>query len=139
MKNGSYFPNRDTLMLTLTFLTIPWFTKSVTPWWVLVHETWCIFWQYLLNHNSLSHQTWPIDRYKNRQYFSEILWAIWNTRAKFQALFNVATCSNYAITNYVKFPVFHFFWKGEWGRIKGAKYQVPKIDRSRWIVISLKS
>ena len=27
----------------LAFLTIPWFTKSVTSWWVLVHETGCIF------------------------------------------------------------------------------------------------
>ena len=25
------------------FLTIPWFTKSVTSWWVLVHEARCIF------------------------------------------------------------------------------------------------
>ena len=25
------------------FLTIPWFTKSVKSWWVLVHETRCIF------------------------------------------------------------------------------------------------
>ena len=25
------------------FLTIPWFTKSVTSLWVLVHETWSIF------------------------------------------------------------------------------------------------
>ena len=25
------------------FLTIPWFTKSVTSWWVLVYETGCIF------------------------------------------------------------------------------------------------
>ena len=25
------------------------------------------FWIYLLNHNSLSHQTWPIDRYKQGQ------------------------------------------------------------------------
>ena len=25
------------------FLTIPWFNKSVTSWWVLVHETGCIF------------------------------------------------------------------------------------------------
>ena len=25
------------------FLTIPWFSKSVTSWWVLVHETGCIF------------------------------------------------------------------------------------------------
>ena len=34
---------------------------------------------------------------------------IWRTWAKSQALFNLATCSNYSITNYVKFPVFHFF------------------------------
>ena len=25
------------------FLSIPWFTKSVTSWWTLVHETGCIF------------------------------------------------------------------------------------------------
>ena len=25
------------------FLTIPWFTKSVRSWWVLVHEAGCIF------------------------------------------------------------------------------------------------
>ena len=35
------------------FLTIPQFRKSV------VH-----FWIYILKHNSLSHETWPIDRYK---------------------------------------------------------------------------
>ena len=28
---------------SLVFLTIPWFTKSVTSWWVLVYETGCIF------------------------------------------------------------------------------------------------
>ena len=27
----------------LAFLTIPWFSKSVTSWWVLVRETGCIF------------------------------------------------------------------------------------------------
>ena len=30
--------------------------------WYRVH-----FWMYLLNHDSLSYQTWPIDRYKQRQ------------------------------------------------------------------------
>ena len=25
------------------FLAIPWLTKSVMPWWVLVNETGCIF------------------------------------------------------------------------------------------------
>ena len=89
------------------FLTIRWFTKSVTSWWVLVHATGCIF-EYIFNHNSLSHQTRSIDRYKQGQYFSETSWIIWRTEAKFQALFNLATCSNYLITNYVMFPAFHF-------------------------------
>ena len=48
------------------FLTIPWFTKSVTSWWVLVYETMGIF-EYLLNHNSWSHQTWSVDRCKQGQ------------------------------------------------------------------------
>ena len=29
----------------------------------------------------------------------------------FQFLFNLATCSNYSITNYVKIPMFHVFEK----------------------------
>ena len=74
-------------------LTIQWLTKSVTSWWVSV-------WIYLLNHNSLTHQTWPIDRYKQGKYFFEIFWTIWRTGAKFQALFNLATCSNYWITSW---------------------------------------
>ena len=95
------------------FLTIPWFTKSVTSWWVLVHETGCIF-EYLLNHNSVTHQTWSIDRCKLGQYFSEIFRTIWKTGAKFQALFNSATCSNYSINNCVKccFLVLYMFLKG---------------------------
>ena len=93
--------------------------------WDRVH-----FWIYFLSHNSLTHQTWPVDRYKQGKYFSEIVWTIWGTGAKFQALFNLASCSNFSITNYVKFPVFHFFWKGEDARIKIGKYQPLKIDRS---------
>ena len=33
------------------FLTIPWFIKSVTSWWVSEHETGCIF-KHILNQNS---------------------------------------------------------------------------------------
>ena len=46
------------------FLPIPWFTKSVTSWWLWdrVH-----FWTYLLSHNLLSPNTWSIDRYKPGQ------------------------------------------------------------------------
>ena len=61
------------------------------------------------NRNSLTHHTWSIDRYKHGKYFPEIFWTIWRNMTKFQALFNLATCSNYSITNHVKFPVFHFF------------------------------
>ena len=58
------------------------------------------FWIYLLNHNSLTHQTWPLDRYKKGQYFY------------------LATSSNYSIANYAKFPVFHLFQKVNKGELK---------------------
>ena len=38
--------------------------------------------------------------------------------AKFEVLFNLATCSNYSITNYVEIPVFHFFEKVNKGHLK---------------------
>ena len=100
---------RSWVIQVFVFLTILRLTKSV--WrhdeyystWDRVH-----FWIYLLNNKSLTHQTWSIDRYKQLQYFSESFWTIWRTGAKLQALFNLVTCSNYSMTNYVKFPVFHF-------------------------------
>ena len=45
------------------------------------YKTGCIL-NNLLNHNSLSHQTWPIDRNKQGQWFSGIFWTIWRTGAK---------------------------------------------------------
>ena len=44
------------------FRTIPLFTQSI----IMSMSAWdrVQFWIYLLNHNSLSHQTWPIDTYK---------------------------------------------------------------------------
>ena len=121
------------------FLTVPWFPKSVTSWWVLVDEAGCIF-ECVLNHKSLTHQTRWINRYKKGQYFSKIFWTIWWTGSKFQTLFILATCSNFSIANYVKFPVFHFVEgvnKGELTMV--YKYQLIKNDKSRYIVISLKS
>ena len=50
------------------FLIIPSFTKSTTSWWILVHEA-VHFYVYLLNLNSLSHQTWLTDWYKEGQLF----------------------------------------------------------------------
>ena len=57
---------------------------------------------YFLNHNSLSCEIWPTDRYTFEQYFSVIFWTAWRTGAKFQVLFNLATCSNYSIISYVR-------------------------------------
>ena len=99
------FRSRD--IQVFVYLTVSWFTKSVTSWWVLSHDR-VHSWTYLLNHNSLTRQTWLIDRYKQGQYLFEIFWTIWGTWAKFQALFKLATYSNYSVTNYVKFTVFHF-------------------------------
>ena len=65
----------------------------------------------LLNHYPLSQRAWPIHRYKHGQQFSGIFWIIWRIGAKFQILLNLATWSNYSITNYVKNPVFYFFEK----------------------------
>ena len=73
---------------------------------------------YILNHNSLTHQTWSIDRCKQAKYFSETFWTILRTGAKFQALFNLPTYFNYSITNCVKILVFHFFGKLNKGQLK---------------------
>ena len=80
--------------------------------WDRVH-----FWKYLLNHNSVSHPTWPIDRYKQGQYFSAIFWTIWRTGATLQVLSNLATCFKYSISSYVKIPVFHFSEKVKKGQL----------------------
>ena len=37
---------------------------------------------------------------------------------RLQVLFNLATCFNYSVTNYVKIPVFHFFEKANKGQLK---------------------
>ena len=107
------FMSRSQNIQVYVYLTIGWFNKSLTSWWDKVY-----FWIYLLNHGSMSHQTLPTDGYKQGQYFSGVFWTIWWARAKFQVLFNLATCSNYTITSYVKSPVFHFFEKVNKGRLK---------------------
>ena len=85
--------------------------------WDKVH-----FWIYLLNHNLWSHQTWPTDRYRQGQKSSVIFWAIWRTGVRFKVLFNLVTCPNYSITNYVKISVFHFFEKVNKGHLKIVKF-----------------
>ena len=80
---------------------------SIISTWDRVH-----FWVHLLNRNSLSHQTWPISRYKLGEKLSEIFWTFWRTGPEFQVLFNLGICSNYSVTNCVKVPqCFIFFGK----------------------------
>ena len=106
-------------MHVFVFLTIPWFTKSVTSW-DRVH-----FWIYLLNHNSSCHQTWPIDRYKQGQQLSTILWTICMTGTKFKVFSNLAICSNYSITSYIKITLFYFFEKKNKGQLKMQGFNLP--------------
>ena len=61
---------------------------------------------------------WPIDRYKQGQRFFGMFRTIWKTRAKLQVPFNLGTCSNYSITNYVNISVFHFFENVKKGQFK---------------------
>ena len=93
---------------------------------------------YLLNYNLLSNQTWPTHRYKQDQKLSEIFWTIWRTGAKFQVLFNLATCYGYSITNLGQDSSVSLFWKGEKGTFKNGKCQLLKMARSHYIVISIK-
>ena len=43
---------------------------------------------------------------------------MWRSGAKFQVLFNLATGSNYSVTDYVKIPAFNFFEKVNKGQLK---------------------
>ena len=56
------------------------------------------------------------DRHKQGQYFSKIF--LNDVKCLGQVLFNLATCSNYSITKYVKFSVFHFFERVNNGDLK---------------------
>ena len=100
------------VFLTILIFQICDVMMSISTW-DTVH-----FFIYLLNHNSLTYQTWSFDRCKQGQYFSKIAWKISTTGAKFQALFNLATCSNYSIINYVKFAVIGFFESANNGELK---------------------
>ena len=99
------------------FLTIPWFTKSVTSRWVLVHETRCIF-EYIFwtTTHEVTKLGQLIDISKDNN--SVISWTIKRTETRVQVLFNLATCPNYSITKYFKIPVFHFFEKVNKGQLK---------------------
>ena len=100
------------VFLTILIFQICDVMKSISTW-DTVH-----FLIYLLNHNSLTYQTWSFNRYKQGQYFSKIVLKNSRAGAKFQALFNLATCSNYSITNYVKFAVIGFFESANNGELK---------------------
>ena len=92
------------------FLTIPWFTKCVV---MMSISTWDRkhFWKYLLNHNSLSHQTWPADRYKQGKYFLWIFFLFFFEKVN----------------------------KGQLKMVDHGKSQLLKMTRSRYNAILIKS
>ena len=47
-------------------------------------------------------------------------------RLNSRSFFNLATCSNYSLTIYVKIPVFHAFEKVNKGQLKNGKCQLLK-------------
>ena len=100
---------------------------SITTW-ERVH-----FWIYLLNHNSLSHQTWSIDRYKQGSQFSGTFWTIWRTGV-FQ-FSNLLQLLNNLLSQ--DFSVL-FFEKVNKRPVKNGKCKLLKTVRSHYIVILIK-
>ena len=105
----------------IVFLNIPLFTKSMTSWWVLVHETGYIF-EYIFwtatHWVTKRGQLIDINKGNGFQEFFEQF----GGRATFQVLFNLAACSKYLITNYIKIPVFDLFEKVNKGQLKRANF-----------------
>ena len=93
------------------FLTIPWFTKSVTSRWVLVHETRCIFEYIFWTKNDEATKLDQLIDISKDNNFQWSLERFGRLGARFQVLFNLATSPNYSITKHANIPVFHFFEK----------------------------
>ena len=93
------------------FSTSLWFAKICGVTMSISTQDKVHFWICLLNLNSWSYQTWLVDRYKQGQQFSVIFWAIWRTGARFQVLFNLATCPNYSLTKCQDSSASFFFEK----------------------------
>ena len=95
------------------------------------------FWIYLLIHNSLSKQTWPIDRINKGSTFQgsfEQFGGLWLSPWPFKfsnllKLFNNQSCR--------KIPVFHFFENVNLKMV--CKCQLLNMARSRYIIIFKKS
>ena len=77
--------------------------------------------------------------YKQGQSFTKVFCTILRPGDKFQVLFSLATCSSYSVTNYIKIPVFHLFWKDEKEAFRNVKYQLLKMARSHYTVILIRS
>ena len=114
------------------FLTIPWFTKSLTSL-LLVHET-VYFWIYLLNHSKLG-QLIDINRttiFRNLlNNLDEWGWVPGSFQfSNLLQLLNNRLCQDSSVA---------FFWKSEWGAIRNSKFQLLKVALFRYIAIFIKS
>ena len=95
------------------FLTIPWFTKSVTSQWVLVHETKCIFENIFWTTNHEATKLGQLIDISKDHNFHDSFGQFGRLGLDSRSFLNLATCPNYSKTKYVKIAVFHFFWKVE--------------------------
>lgn len=81
------------------FLTVLWTFNSARSLWALVLERGYVFEYFFW---ILIHQVLKLGQLidnNQEQYLWEIFWTTWRTRAKFKALFNIPTYSNYSKTN----------------------------------------
>ena len=93
-------------------LTISWFTKSVMSWWVLLHETGCIF-EYIFwttTHYITKHiQLIDISKGNNFQESLEQFWGLELSPRPFQLSNLLQFLYNQLCQDYSVSP----FWKGE--------------------------
>ena len=80
------------------------------------------FWLYLLKHNSLRHQTWPVDRYKLEKKFPGSFWTTWRTGGKLQVFLQLSNLLQLLNNQLCQDSSVLFFEKGEQETIKNGQY-----------------
>ena len=105
-------------------------------WALFLGKTFIKYGPYKIKIKFINLPIWSIDRYEKRHYLSDIFWITWKTGAEYQTLFKF---SNLLQLLYNQFCQLSTAWNSEYVKIKTGKYQLLKTDRSRYIVILLKS
>ena len=124
------------------FLTISWFIKSVTSWWILVRETDCIFKYIFWTTTEVTELRQLIDMNKHAIIFQESFEQFpgpFQFSNFAQLLNNHWLLTGYWLVQSCQDSNVSFFWKGEKRIFKNDKCQLLKMVRSRYIIILIKS